>query len=400
MTNTNELSKKFLKKSLNNIVDKLKRQGFDGQPKISIYDINTGISLDINGDSPGWAASIIKFPIMIAAMNEVSKGNLKLEEKLAIDHKFRLELDDTISNIPNGELVSLPELMCEMIVNSDNEATNMIANRIGVETINNFMWNIDMNKTMLGHLLCPNVPRYTSEFNKDGSNITTPNDMVKSLRQVYDLKTSKLDDKTRILSDYFFKYTQRDGIKFKIGYISDIEYGDDVHEVGIIDDRIIYAIMINKVGQKEIKRYNRLYQKRKQEPIFQRPVVDYDEIYASEMYYTKTRFFEQEIRLLIPDKETGDATINPDIITPYRALFPARDRIITDINNTPITIDRPYNFDKLPKPEDKKRNKTTDLLSNILRSKGNYLHEYTEFIPTPREVHHMVKNVLINYLYL
>ncbi len=253
-----------LKTNLTKTVNKLNNKDFDGEIKLSIYDIKTASSFDINGDSSGWAASIIKFPIMIAAMKEISNNNLNLEEKLIVDHKFTLERTDMISCIPNGALIPLPELVCEMIVNSDNEATNMIANRIGIETINNFMWDINMNNSMLGHLLCPKVPRYSSEFNKDGSNITTPNDMVKALRQVYDSKCSKLDANTRTLSDYFFKYTERNKIKFKIGFISDDDYGDDVHEVGIIEDRLIYAIMINKVGQKAIKKnkihFNRIYE--------------------------------------------------------------------------------------------------------------------------------------------
>ena len=247
------LSKKFLQSSLNNLVNNLEKREFDGVPKISVYDLKRNISVNVNGDSPGWSASIIKVPIMATAFQEVSKGNLNLEEKLKVNHKFTLEPFDFISTLPEGAKVSMPNLMYAMIVNSDNEATNMIADRIGIQTINKSMVSFDMKNSMLAHLLCPNVPRYTSEFNKDGSNITTPNDMVNSLRQIYDKKFSKLDENTRKLCDIVFSWTENYGVKSKGGYISDPDFGEDIHEAGIIDNRLIYTIMLNKVGQKSIQ---------------------------------------------------------------------------------------------------------------------------------------------------
>jgi beta-lactamase class A len=365
MTLINNSNSKYLENNLTKLANKLKRREFDGEIKLSVYDMKKDISFNIDGDSKGWAASIIKFPIMIAALKEVSNNKLSLEEHLAINHKFTLEKTDIMSMLPNGQLIKLPELICEMIVNSDNEATNMIANRIGVETINNFMWDIDMNNSMLGHLLCPNVPRYTSEFNKDGSNITTPNDMVKSLRQVYDSNYSKLDDNTRKLSDYFFNFTKHGNIKYKIGFISDDEYGDDVHEVGIIDDRLIYAIMINKVGQKEIKNYKKYLDTK-----YAHKHIPYDE----DGIYTA---FDAERKFANVNKIPIATISNQNIIEN------------TNSNNN-------YQIQKTNSSTANSNNPLNKFFNILLDPIGAYQHTFG--VSPAKKTHYMIKNILNTYL--
>jgi beta-lactamase class A len=394
MKSRKQTSRIFLEKSLNNIIETAIKQGFDGEPKISVYDINTGVSYNIKGDSPGWAASIIKFPIMVAAMKEINQGNLGLEEKLAINHKFTLEQADLMSRLPNGELISLPELICEMIVHSDNEATNMIANRIGVETINNFMWDIDMNKSMLGHLLCPKMPRYTSRFNRDGSNITTPNDMVQAIRQVYDEKFSKLDENTRKLSDYFFTFTERENIKSKIGFISDFKDGEDFHEVGIIGNRIIYAIMINKIKQKEIKKYGLLQKSQKFEERSQ--VNQEDDFYNQDLKDILLGFSYQRENIAIPEipDECLQHKSDDSDQTNFRTAIPEYTDIVFPTLQSPSIINRPYTKKELFQTDVNK-----DLMNSIISQK-RHKNQNLKYIPTADEMHYMIKNVLKTYLYI
>ena len=77
--------------------------------------------------------------------------------------------------------------------------------------------------------------------------------MTKLLRHIYDKPYSKLSPFVRTCSDMILSRTQPSilslgskRIKAKIGYISDIKDGADIHEVGIIDDEIILSVMLNK----------------------------------------------------------------------------------------------------------------------------------------------------------
>jgi hypothetical protein len=149
-----------------------------------------------------------------------------------------------------------------MIVASDNEATNVLADRLGIQNINEHMWELGLSRTMLGHLLCFNVPRYKSRFNPDGSNITCTDDMALLLRHIYDRSFSGLTPSQgeicrEVLSGtsagYFDagKFRGRE-IRTKRGYITDPRAGSDLHEIGIIDESIIICIMLNKIGQKRL----------------------------------------------------------------------------------------------------------------------------------------------------
>ena len=238
-------------------------EGIDADIKVSVYDIKTGLKANANGKRTGWAASIIKLPVMISTLQEIEKGNLSLNTKLKKDSKYTLEYCDMISTLQEGTPVPIKTLLEYMITASDNEATNMLADEIGIQKINRSMWDLGLKRTMLGHLLCPNVPRYTSKFNPDGSNITCPNDMVKIMRHVYDGSFSKLSPKVRELSDKYLSKTnpfylnkgvfKKQKIKAKVGIISDPKDGNDTHEVGIINDHLIVCIMLNKINQKRLK---------------------------------------------------------------------------------------------------------------------------------------------------
>jgi beta-lactamase class A len=197
-----------------------------------------------------------------------------------------------------------------MIVQSDNEATNILANYMGIEEVNNRIWNLGLNKTMLGHLLCPGAQRYTKDFNPDGSNITCTDDMVSAMRHIYDRKFSKLNTDSRLLSKIIMSNThpyymnnerfKHSKINSKVGMISDEENGDDIHEVGIIDNHLIVSIMMNKIGQNKIKELSKNLNKKKIFSLdrFVDNLLLYDSPYKENYFYEKNNFFLTKIIIL------------------------------------------------------------------------------------------------------
>lgn len=249
-----------LRKGLERTLESLKWvHNVDAKVKISIYDIKTGVNASVNGGNKGWAASIIKVPILVEVAKQICDGRIAVDEKLEVNHNFVLEEFDPVSMMAHGTKIGVVELMQYMVVNSDNTATNMLADRAGIENINQTMWDLGMKRSMLGHLLCPRVPRYTRWFNRDGSNITRPDDMTKLFRHIYDPKFSQLSKQVRELSDAILSLTHpiylntgkfaKAKVKAKIGVIRDPIDGADIHEVGIIDNHLIVSIMLNKIDQ-------------------------------------------------------------------------------------------------------------------------------------------------------
>lgn len=246
-----------LQEDLECTIDGIYEDGLDAQIKVSVYDLFTGASANVREKEKGWAASTIKVPVLVAVCQEIEKNHLSFKTTLPVNHKFTLEKGDKISQEQEGARVSVAELLYHMIKSSDNEATNMLVDKIGIDTLNKSMWGLGMDYSMLGHLLCPNVPRYSSKMNPDGSNITSTKDMAKLFRHIYDDRFNALSEKVKYYSDYFLSYGpsqflrhypfRKSEIKAKVGIISDPVDGDDNHETGLIDGHIIVSIMFNKI---------------------------------------------------------------------------------------------------------------------------------------------------------
>ncbi len=277
-----------LEQRLHETVQNLKENDFNAEIKVSVYDIKSGIGANVRGDDKGWSASIIKVPIMVATLREIEQKKLDFRENLVVDHKMRLENNDPVSKMRQGRLVRVYDLIGHMITVSDNEATNMLANKIGIPTLNKYFKEFKMEKTILGHLLCPKVPRYTNSFNPSGSNLTSPNDMTGLFKKLYDQSDNSFSEFVKVSANHFLSktyctYLHKGGffgrnIKSKGGHISSFKDGRDTHEVGIIDDSLIVSIMMNKIKDSDMKYCSpprdRLRDSRKSFSTF--PVRNYD----------------------------------------------------------------------------------------------------------------------------
>ena len=252
---------KRLQEGLEGRISFLKSQWMiDAEIKASVYSISTGAYASVLGDKPGWAASIIKLPVMINTIKEMEQGCYNPFTRLCVGtHDYMLEEDDSISMLPEYSKVAVIDLIYHMVVESDNEATNLLAEKSGIPSINKTAWDLGLDRTMLGHLLCSGAPRWTSDFNDDGSNLTTTDDMVSLMRHIYDDSYSKLSPYVRYNSDMIMSCTDgiftRKGrfraknIKAKRGVIFHGVKGHDFHETAIIDDDLIVSIMLNKIDQ-------------------------------------------------------------------------------------------------------------------------------------------------------
>lgn len=83
------------------------------------------------------SASIIKVPIMLAVLNKLINNNISLETQIHIDKKIILK--DTEVFETNQNTYSLKELLNWMIISSDNTATNILIEYVGMDYINEYI---------------------------------------------------------------------------------------------------------------------------------------------------------------------------------------------------------------------------------------------------------------------
>ena len=100
-------------------------------------------------DVPFVAASVIKLPIMIEAFRQFEAGLLDPNETYALRPELKLPPCGVLTFLHDGLQVTLMDLVTLMIIVSDNTATNMVIDRVGMENVNRTLRELGATGTAL-----------------------------------------------------------------------------------------------------------------------------------------------------------------------------------------------------------------------------------------------------------
>lgn len=214
-------------------------------PGVFVLDTETGAYLDMQGTSLFASASMIKVPILIALLQEVDAGKIRLDESLTMKQADVATGSGDMQYQEVGSRYSLLETATKMIVISDNTATNMLIARLGgIELLNQRFRQWGLANTSLRNLL----PDLT------GTNTTTPKEMAELLARVSQGDLLSMQSRDRLFAimqktetDTLLPAGIGDGatIAHKTGDIASM-----VGDVGLIDTpqgkRYIATIMVQR----------------------------------------------------------------------------------------------------------------------------------------------------------
>ena len=115
---------------------------------VSVRDLGTGDSLDINADDSFHAASTMKVPVMIELLRQAEKGWISLDQGILLVNQFGSIVDgspfsvdagddsDSLMYTRIGQRVPVRELLEHMITRSSNLATNALIAIVGAQRAN------------------------------------------------------------------------------------------------------------------------------------------------------------------------------------------------------------------------------------------------------------------------
>ena len=182
----------------------------DAEMGISIQHIESGDTINVNATELFPMCSVLKIPVMCEALRQFHARGTSLDE--------RWELTLAEKNLPSGVLVFLQDglqltirdLLTLMIIISDNSATDMVINRIGLDTIEPFMAELGLPNI---HLCMTIRDIFTDIYGAEGAdptrvltNLTSPRQQFTAKRdgRAYlptpDNDTSTAEDMTKLLS--------------------------------------------------------------------------------------------------------------------------------------------------------------------------------------------------------
>lgn len=144
-------------------------------PGVFLMDLDTGNYLDVNGTSTFAAASMIKVPVLVAFLQDVDAGKIRLDEVLTIREADVAEGSGEMQYQPVGTQFTALETAIQMIAISDNTATNMLVHRMGgTDALNQRFRQWGLQTTTI-HSVLPDL---------QGTNITTPKELSNLLVMV------------------------------------------------------------------------------------------------------------------------------------------------------------------------------------------------------------------------
>jgi beta-lactamase class A len=106
--------------------------------KSSLYAKNlpTGREIAIRADEPMNTLSVIKIPVMVLAMRDAEAGKLDLDERYALVAEDRRRGSGLLQTFAPGLAPSYRDLVTQMIITSDNTATDLLIRKLGLDRVN------------------------------------------------------------------------------------------------------------------------------------------------------------------------------------------------------------------------------------------------------------------------
>ncbi len=105
---------------------------YHGRVAIYLKDFRSGKTWMHHPDELFPAASLIKVPVMIAAFYKIHDGQMALNERIPITRRNRVGGSGSLKWRHDGAKLTVLELLIYMINESDNTATKMVLDRLGI----------------------------------------------------------------------------------------------------------------------------------------------------------------------------------------------------------------------------------------------------------------------------
>ncbi|MBU5465278.1 class A beta-lactamase-related serine hydrolase [Virgibacillus sp. MSJ-26] len=165
-------------KLLTEKIQKIAEQ-YGGSWGIVLEDLDRGDKWEWQADEIFYAASIIKVPIMVAAYDALEKKEISFSDTVRLNREELVGGSGVLQHLsPGMTSLTIYDLVVLMIVQSDNTATNMLIDLLGVDKIKKVMTDHGWTNSKCYNKLM------TIPVEREGSNIINANEMSMMLKQM------------------------------------------------------------------------------------------------------------------------------------------------------------------------------------------------------------------------
>ncbi|HYY70004.1 MAG TPA: serine hydrolase [Terriglobales bacterium] len=119
--------------------------------KVALYahNLKTGVSVAVDADRPVKTASVIKLPIMLEVFEQVKAGKRSLNDKVVLRQEDKVAGSGVLPFLHSGLELTLDDAVTLMMIVSDNTATNLVLDQIGIPAVNARLASMGLKSTYL-----------------------------------------------------------------------------------------------------------------------------------------------------------------------------------------------------------------------------------------------------------
>ncbi len=172
-----------------------------GQVALFAHNLRTGQTASLLPDEAVQTASVIKMGILLDAAEQIRAGQATLEERITLTKPNQVEGSGVLGELTPPLALTLGDVLTLMVVLSDNTATNVAIDRLGLSHINETLRAAGLRQTVLyKKVYVPATGPLPPDQAKFGLGKTTAREMASIMERIVTCHLA-LDSSTALPAD-------------------------------------------------------------------------------------------------------------------------------------------------------------------------------------------------------
>lgn len=120
-----------------------------GHVSLFALDLKSGKTVAIDPDTPVPTASVIKLTVLFEALKQIQEGKAHFEDKLTLTKENQVEGSGVLMFFDAPQTLTLKDILTMMVIVSDNTATNLAIDHLGLKNIDDRIQWMGLKNTWL-----------------------------------------------------------------------------------------------------------------------------------------------------------------------------------------------------------------------------------------------------------
>src|SRR5580698_4840680 len=171
-------------------------QNLDGVMGVAIEDLTTGNQFFLHENEVFAQASSIKITVLANLYLQAQQGKLKLTDLYTVQVSDLVADSDIMGGLTPGiTRITLRDLATMMVAVSDNSATNVLIDRVGMQNVNAMLDSLGLPHTRLRRKMMD-----LAAASEGRENVSSPREMMTLLEAIYRGKVLNKDSQAEFFS--------------------------------------------------------------------------------------------------------------------------------------------------------------------------------------------------------